>query len=98
MVNYTIVIKLLLKKSGFYIICNIHSVHGEIGLTFYRNQTTGGWSNEGIIQDDDPRSPVMCNSTHLTTFAVLVSAEGGDDFVVSNCLIMQIKVMSGREN
>lgn len=57
-------------------------------LSFYRNQTTGGWSNEGIIQDDDPRSPVMCNSTHLTSFAVLVSAEGGNNFAVSNCFIM----------
>ena len=44
----------------------------------------GGWSDEGIIQDSDPSSPVMCNSTHLTSFAVLVSAEGGDNFQV-NC-------------
>ena len=49
----------------------------------------GGWSNEGIIQDSDPTSPVMCNSTHLTSFAVLVSAEGGDNFQVRKyvCLL-----------
>ena len=49
---------------------------------FYSNQPKGGWSNEGILQDNDPTSPVMCNSTHLTSFAVLVSAEGGHDFQV----------------
>ena len=30
---------------------------------------------DGIIQDDDPGPPaVICNSTHLTSFSVLVSA------------------------
>ena len=47
------------------------------------NQTKGGWSNEGIKQDSDPTVSVSCNSTHLTSFAVLVSAEGGDEFSVS---------------
>ena len=49
-------------------------------------QGAGGWSTYGIIQDDDPRSPVICNSTHLTSFAVLVSAEieNRDTFQVEN--------------
>lgn len=55
-------------------------------LLFYSDETTGGWSNEGIIQDSDPRSPIMCSSTHLTSFAVLVSAEGGHDLSVSTHL------------
>jgi len=39
------------------------------------NQSTGGWSTEGIIQDNDPTLPVLCSTTHLTSFCVLVSAE-----------------------
>ena len=37
-------------------------------------QTRGGWSTEGIIQDDDPSPPaVICNTTHLTSFTMLVT-------------------------
>jgi len=39
----------------------------------YSNQTLGGWSSEGILQDSDLEFPVKCNTTHLTSFAVLVS-------------------------
>ncbi|XP_065910329.1 adhesion G protein-coupled receptor L3-like isoform X3 [Dysidea avara] len=38
------------------------------------NQNTGRWSSYGIIQDNDPRPPVICNSTHLTSFSILVSS------------------------
>ena len=48
-------------------------------LSSYSNRSGGGWSTRGIIQDSDPRSPVVCNSTHLTSFAVLVSARSEDD-------------------
>ena len=48
-------------------------------LSSYSNRTGGGWSTRGIIQDSDPRSPVVCNSTHLTSFAVLVSASSEND-------------------
>ena len=37
------------------------------------NQTTGGWSSDGIIQDIDNEPTVLCNTTHLTSFSVLVS-------------------------
>ena len=37
------------------------------------NQTTGGWSNNSITQDNDNKPPVLCNTTHLTSFSVLVS-------------------------
>ena len=40
-------------------------------LDYYSNQGTGGWSTEGIIQDDNPVLPVLCNTTHLTSFSVL---------------------------
>ena len=39
----------------------------------YSNQTVGGWSSEGIKQSSNPGLPVLCNTTHLTSFAVLVS-------------------------
>ena len=42
---------------------------------FISNQSTGGWSTEGIIQDNDPTLPVLCHTTHLTSFCVLVSTE-----------------------
>ena len=51
----------------------------------------GGWSDEGIIQDSDPSSPVMCNSTHLTSFAVLVSAESGDNFQVKYSRLIKLQ-------
>ena len=53
-----------MKVTVYIYICKFHS-----------NQTRGGWSIEGIIQDGDPSPPaVICNSTHLTSFSVLVSA------------------------
>ena len=42
---------------------------------FISNQSTGGWSAEGIIQDNDLTLPVLCRTTHLTSFCVLVSTE-----------------------
>ena len=65
------------------------SVYLELNYFDSSLQGTGGWSNEGIIQDSDARSPVMCNSTHLTSFAVLVSSEfqGGGTFQVRNNLL-----------
>ena len=39
----------------------------------YSNQTIGGWSSEGIVQDSSSDLPVECTTTHLTSFAVLVS-------------------------
>ena len=44
-------------------------------VSFISNQSKGGWSTEGIIQDNDPTLPVLCSATHLTSFCVLVSAE-----------------------
>ena len=41
----------------------------------FSNQSTGGWSTEGIIQDNNPTLPVLCNTTHLTSFCILVSTE-----------------------
>jgi len=41
-----------------------------------RNQV-GGWSTEGVIVDEmnSNRTSVTCLTTHLTSFAVLVSME-----------------------
>ncbi|XP_065895642.1 uncharacterized protein [Dysidea avara] len=41
-------------------------------------KTVGGWSTDGIIQDSSPGLPVLCNTTHLTSFAVLVSSGGSE--------------------
>jgi len=38
------------------------------------NDATGGWSSDGIIQDNNPNPPVVCRATHLTSFSVLVSS------------------------
>jgi len=45
----------------------------------YSNQTVGGWSSTGIIQDADPGLPITCNTTHLTSFSVLVTTEEPDE-------------------
>ena len=39
------------------------------------SEATGGWSSDGIIQDSDPSLPVVCKTTHLTSFSVLVTTE-----------------------
>ena len=44
-----------------------------------RNQSRGGWSIEGIKQDDNPNTKVTCVTTHLTSFSVLVSARAQAD-------------------
>lgn len=41
----------------------------------FSNQSRGGWSTEGIIQDNDDSLPILCNTTHLTSFCILVSTE-----------------------
>ena len=39
------------------------------------SEAAGGWSSDGIIQDNDPSLPVVCKTTHLTSFSVLVTTE-----------------------
>ena len=47
-------------------------------FTLHSGQTIGGWSTDGIMLDSSPGLPVLCNTTHLTSFAVLVSAGGSE--------------------
>jgi len=49
-----------------------------MSINFYSGEAIGGWSSEGIIQDSSPGLPVLCNTTHLTSFAILVSSGGSD--------------------
>ena len=44
-------------------------------LRIYR----GGWDTEGVtvVSNDINSSTITCNSTHLTSFAVLVDVSGG---------------------
>jgi len=51
----------------------------------YSNQTVGGWSSEGILQDSNLELPVECKTMHLTSFAVLVSTA---EMKVHNYLIV----------
>ena len=48
----------------------------------------GGWDTEGVtVMSTDPiNSIIRCNSTHLTSFAVLVDVSGGQD-VRSNAVM-----------
>jgi len=55
----------------------------------FSNEQAGGWSTDGVIQDEDKRIPVLCNSTHLTSFCVLVGSESAQVFIAfSICIIM----------
>ena len=54
----------LLIKVSLDLLCNIMGSNGD----------TGQWSSDGIIQDDDPTPPVICRSSHLTSFSVLVTS------------------------
>ena len=55
----------------------------------FSNEQVGGWSTDGIIQDKDKRIPVLCNSTHLTSFCVLVGSESAQVLIAfSMCIIM----------
>ncbi|XP_065915845.1 adhesion G protein-coupled receptor L4-like isoform X2 [Dysidea avara] len=49
-------------------------VFWDFNLSTPRSNDTGGWSSDGIIQDNNPSPPVICRATHLTSFSVLVSS------------------------
>ena len=53
---------------------------------------SGGWSTEGVTRDTVSQSEnstvVQCNSTHLTSFAVLVSVAGSQ--VSATCVYYTI--------
>ena len=50
-------------------------------FSFFHRVGSGGWSSEGIqVISNITRgnvTTVLCNSTHLTSFAVLVDVAGG---------------------
>ena len=50
---------------------------------FYR----GGWDTEGVsvMSIDMDSSIITCNSTHLTSFAVLVDVSGGHQVTMLSC-------------
>ena len=48
------------------------------------SKVAGGWSSAGIIQDSDPGVPIVCNTTHLTSFSVLVTTEEPAEVHVCN--------------
>ena len=50
---------------------------------FYR----GGWDTEGVsvLSNDINSSIITCESTHLTSFAVLVDVSGGHEVTMLLC-------------
>ena len=61
-----------LMKEGLY---NQLIIWYSILTCIYR----GGWDTEGatVVSNDMSSSTITCNSTHLTSFAVLVDVSGG---------------------
>ena len=59
-------------------------------MVFYSNRNTGRWSSDGIIQDENPSPPVICNSTHLTSFSVLVSSVDAAEVCIGTIMINQL--------
>ena len=66
-------------------VCTCTYIYAYLLLLLCSNQTIGGWSSEGIIQDSDPNLPVLCNTTHLTSFSILVSPKLGKSSQVFIC-------------
>ena len=60
-------------------------------------QTKGGWSTEGIRQESDTSLPVLCSTTHLTSFSVLVSARGESN-QEEVWHVIDIKIYKARSN
>jgi len=58
-------------------------------LCIHSNQTTGGWSSVGIVQDNNPGPSVQCIATHITSFAILVGYSDTDR--VSDCVYCIVK-------
>jgi len=63
----------------------------------HSNQTKGGWSTEGIRQESDTSLPVLCSTTHLTSFSVLVSARGESN-QEEVWHVIDIKIYKARSN
>ncbi|XP_065914929.1 adhesion G protein-coupled receptor L3-like [Dysidea avara] len=53
-------------------------VFWDFNVSTSSNDDSGGWTSDGIIQDNNPRPPVICSVTHLTSFSVLVSSMDKD--------------------
>ncbi|XP_065897929.1 adhesion G protein-coupled receptor L3-like isoform X2 [Dysidea avara] len=53
-------------------------VFWDFNISTLSNDDAGGWSSDGIIQDNNPSPPVICRVTHLTSFSVLVSSMNED--------------------
>ena len=66
---------------------------GCIHTSLYR-VGSGGWSSDGIqvISNTTRRNvtTVLCNSTHLTSFAVLVDVAGGLEVPLVNCQLPNV--------
>ena len=64
-------------------------------LQLHSNQTRGGWSTKDILQDKDPGPPaVICNSTHLTSFSVLISSSNeATEVLLLLCTVHDLIIM-----
>ena len=65
----------LLNRDLIYIVNHFHN-NLQIVRTVHSNQA-GGWSQEGLRLDNSSTDTrITCLTTHLTSFAVLVSVRG----------------------
>ena len=44
---------------------------------YFSNVNRGGWDTEGVTTISVTNNTITCNSSHLTSFAVLVDVSGG---------------------
>ena len=84
--NYLFSVHVDVRTSHMLVLYLFISDHMLILYPFISNQSIGGWSTEGIVQDNDPTLPVLCHATHLTSFCVLVSTEEFEVlYVIGQC-------------
>ncbi|XP_063680965.1 adhesion G protein-coupled receptor L4-like isoform X2 [Bolinopsis microptera] len=55
-------------------------------MCVYWNEKNGSWSRAGLTTTID-HNKVICNSSHLTSFSILLSTAGADDIALENITI-----------
>jgi len=64
-------------------------------MSFVSHSVTGGWDTNNVEVDYKNDTFITCNSTHLTSFAVLVDVSGGTNKVVRKSLIVIVIYLPG---
>jgi len=64
-------------------------------MSFVSHSVTGGWDTNNVMVVDKNDTFIICSSTHLTSFAVLVDVSGGTNKVVRKSLIVIVIYLPG---